>query len=175
MSNTELVAAAGMLKRVKRQGWLDAGIPNDKAESVADHSFRTALLVAFLSPRGIDRDKAVRMALVHDLAESVMGDLTPRSGVPKRKKAKLEERALQALGSDEVLHLWKEYEDGKSPEAKVVRDADVYERVIQAREYVLLGHPEKRLRHFWKGFVNGPSPPGIERRPVTRKKARPTP
>ncbi len=158
MSGEKLVTAAGKLKRIKRQGWLDAGIPAAEAESVADHSFRTALLVAFVSEPDINMAKALKMALVHDLGEADVGDLTPRSKVPRKKKAQMEERAVLALGNGEVLALWREFEQGKSPEAKAVREADGYERVIQAMEYVLLGHPERRLRRFWKGMPVKPAP-----------------
>ncbi len=170
MSGEKLVTAAGKLKRVKRQGWLDAGIPPAEAESVADHSFRTALLVAFVSEPRIDLLKALKMALVHDIGESEVGDLTPRSKVPRKKKAELEENAVAALENGEVLALWKEFEEGKSPEARAVRDADRYERVIQAMEYVLEGHPERRLRRFWKGVPVKLSAPEPGRPPRTEKK-----
>ena len=151
MSQTKLVNAAGKLKRIKRQGWLDVKIPKAQVESVADHSFRVAILVAFLSDPEMDMAKALKMALVHDLGEAEVGDLTPRSHVPRKTKAALEEKAVAALDNDEVLALWREFEEGKSREAKAVREADRYEMVIQAMEYVLQGYPEKKLRRFWKG------------------------
>ncbi len=90
------------------------------------------------------------MALVHDLAESEIGDLTPRSGVPKKMKAKLERKAIRALGNKEVLALWEEYDEGRTPEARLARELDVLERVIQARDYAA-GHPGARLARFWRG------------------------
>ena len=175
MSQTKLVNAAGKLKRIKRQGWLDVGIPPAMAESVADHSFRTALLVAFVSEPDINMAKALKMALVHDLGEAEVGDLTPRSKVPRKKKAEMEEKAILGLGNGEVLALWREFEEGKSPEAKAVREADRYEMVIQAMEYVLQGYPEKKLRRFWKGVpmklpepAPGPTPKAGKTRPSTK-------
>jgi putative hydrolase of HD superfamily len=169
MSGEKLVTAAGKLKRIKRQGWLDAGIPPERVESVADHCFRTALLVAFVSEPDINMAKALKMALVHDLGEAEVGDLTPRSRVPRKKKAQMEEKAVMALENGEVLALWREFEEGKSPEAKAVREADRYERVIQAMEYVLQGHPEKKLRRFFKEAVvktgsRGPGAGGREQK-----------
>jgi len=163
MSVHDVMAAAGKLKSVKRQGWLDAGIPAEQVESVADHSFRVAFMAAFLAPRaiggksgrtrqrGLDVLKMVRMALVHDLAESVVGDLTPRSGVPPKMKARMEEEAMRSLGDRGLLAIWKEYEAGRSPEANLVREADVAERVITAHEYIGTGHPAGRLAHFLEG------------------------
>jgi len=145
MSELDIIRAAGKLKRVKRQGWLDAGVKD--AESVADHCYRTALIVAFCAEgadtgprkgkRGgrLDVLKAVRMALIHDIAEAEVGDLTPRSGVPQAEKARREEEAVRRLGDRRVLELWREFDEGKSPEARVVREADVQERTIQATEY----------------------------------------
>ncbi|MBL8966171.1 MAG: HD domain-containing protein, partial [Spirochaetaceae bacterium] len=61
------------LKRLFRQGWLKRGLPEAACESVADHSFGTAILALLLAGRppheGVDREKAVRMALVHELCE----------------------------------------------------------------------------------------------------------
>ena len=175
MSGEKLVKAAGKLKRIKRQGWLDVGIPPERAESVADHSFRTALLVAFVSEPDINMARALKMALVHDLGEFEVGDLTPRSKVPRKKKHEMEEKAIMGLENGEVLALWREFEEGKSPEARAVREADRYEMVIQAMEYVLAGHPEKRLRRFWKGVPMKLSAPQPAKPPAARKKSRSTP
>jgi len=162
MLNSSIMRAAGKLKRVKRQGWLDAGVKD--AESVADHSFRTAFIVAFFSYEqkahgkkgkgggGLDVLKAVRMALIHDLAEAEVGDITPHSGVSRAKKAKLEEAAIRRLGDGRILALWKEYEEGETPEAILVRQADVLERVVQAGEYVAAGNPRRRLAKFRLGW-----------------------
>jgi len=165
MSDRKLVAAAGKLKRIKRQGWLDAGMPGSEAESVADHSFRVAFIAAFIAPpptlsnrakgagraRELDVLRMVRMALVHDLAEHSVGDLTPRSGVSRRKKARMEEEVVRRFGNGEVLSLWKEFDENISPEARLVHEADVLERVIQAKEYAAR-RTGKRLDRFWKGW-----------------------
>lgn len=54
-------------------------------ESVADHSYRAAVLAMALPP-GLDRDRCVKMALLHDLAESMVGDITPSCGVTTEEK-----------------------------------------------------------------------------------------
>ncbi|HUE75408.1 MAG TPA: HD domain-containing protein [Chloroflexota bacterium] len=64
------------LKRTRRQGWIDRDVANP--ESVADHSFRMALLAWVISGRaGLNRGRAIMLALVHDLAEAYAGDITP--------------------------------------------------------------------------------------------------
>jgi putative hydrolase of HD superfamily len=69
----------GHLKDAPRTGWVDRGIPPAEAESVADHTFRTAVLAWLASAEipGLDRDRVLKLALIHDLAESITGDIPP--------------------------------------------------------------------------------------------------
>lgn len=76
-------------QRQKRTGWLKAGVP--RVESVADHSYRAALLALVLPESGVDRVRCMKMALVHDLAESIVGDITPSCGVSTDEKHRREE------------------------------------------------------------------------------------
>lgn len=78
------VHRVGRLKFLPRTGWLHCGVPATETESVADHAFRTALLAwlaAGLEWRDaaspLDRDRVLKLALVHDLAEALAGDPTP--------------------------------------------------------------------------------------------------
>lgn len=77
--------------------------------------------------------RCVLLAIVHDLAEATVGDLTPFDPVPvsKAEKQRLEEEAMRSytdelLGGGEagkrVWRLWREYEDGETREAKFVKD-----------------------------------------------------
>jgi putative hydrolase of HD superfamily len=83
MSDPEVVAfvrflrQVGKLKSAKRTGWLDRGVPNDETESVADHIFRTAILAWLAAGEDLNRDKVLKLALVHDLAEAITGDIPP--------------------------------------------------------------------------------------------------
>lgn len=74
-----LLAYAGRLKRLKRTGWLDRGVPPEDVESVADHTYRTALLawLAAAADPALDRDRVLQLALIHDLAEAITGDPAP--------------------------------------------------------------------------------------------------
>jgi putative hydrolase of HD superfamily len=84
----------------------------------------------------VDGDKAVKMALVHDLAEAIVGDITPHDNVSVRKKHELEKEAMvKMFGDSEPFQLWKEYESQESKEAVFVKDVDVFEALLQAREY----------------------------------------
>src|SRR5919197_634922 len=80
MALAALAEAAGKLKQVRRKGWIDRGVSD--AESVADHSYRVALLAwALARARGLDAERAMLIGLVHDLAEAEVGDETPYDGL----------------------------------------------------------------------------------------------
>jgi putative hydrolase of HD superfamily len=106
----------------------------------------------------VDRTRCLKMALVHDLAEGLTGDFTPYDPVSKEEKHRLEEAAflqvvepLGAAAREEVLGLWREYEEGSSPEARVVKDLDKLEMLVQACEYER-AHQVK-LDEFFEGTV----------------------
>nr|KAG5694408.1 hypothetical protein BaRGS_017441 [Batillaria attramentaria] len=98
--------------------------------------------MAMLAPSELNTDRCVKMALVHDMAECIVGDLTPTDGVSKEEKHRQEEAATKHMCSllDEPLgtqlfQLWQDYEDQASGEAKFVKDLDRLDMVMQAYEY----------------------------------------
>ena len=64
------------------------GIPFDKTESIADHMYRMSVMVqTVLKPSDpINKDKCIKMALVHDMAEAITGDITPDDGISAEEK-----------------------------------------------------------------------------------------
>ncbi|GAX80855.1 hypothetical protein CEUSTIGMA_g8290.t1 [Chlamydomonas eustigma] len=130
------------LKVTKRTGWVRKEVP--APESIADHMYRMGMMSLVAGDCGVDSNRCIRMALVHDIAESIVGDITPHCNVSKKEKNALETDAMNQitaiLGSDtgaakEVSELWNEYEAGTSPEAQLVKDFDKLEMIIQAHEY----------------------------------------
>lgn len=117
------------LKTTPRTGWVNHGV--DKPESIADHMYRMSLMamVAAKEMPHLDQNKCVKLALIHDLAEAIVGDITPHDLVTKEEKAKMESDAMgkirnvlgNALGGAEVEALWHEYEDGQTDEAKLLK------------------------------------------------------
>ncbi|EWC47210.1 hypothetical protein DRE_03329 [Drechslerella stenobrocha 248] len=94
----------------------------------------------------IKKDKCVKMAIVHDMAESLVGDITPLDGIPKPEKHRRELETMEYLTqtlvapisesiAGEFMDLWNEYEMGQTPEAIFVKDVDRYELVLQTIEY----------------------------------------
>jgi putative hydrolase of HD superfamily len=131
----------GRLKELARSGWLREGI--SQPESVAAHSFRTALLALALGPElGVNPEKLLKMVLVHDLGESDprVGDITPFDGISPDEKHRMESAAMQDLCSSlpnggEMLDLWRDYEAEESPEARIAKQLDIFEMALQALEY----------------------------------------
>lgn len=130
------------LKDIKRSGWALHGIQN--GESVADHSFQVAIMAMSLAHRvGVDQNKSVQMALIHDIGESVIGDvITERGGskLQNHTQKQLDERnavrhILNNAGMDEYLDIFDEYTANETPEAQFVRQLDKLEMAIQARRY----------------------------------------
>ena len=76
----------GKLKKIKRKGWIIRKVKNP--ETIADHSFRIAILAWFLGKeKRFDTKKILKMALIHDLCEVYAGDITPYDKIlPKDKK-----------------------------------------------------------------------------------------
>jgi len=70
----DFVQKAGLLKKVKRSGWISwVGI--ERPESVADHSFRSAILAMCIADlKGLNTEKLMRMLLLHDIHEAIIGD-----------------------------------------------------------------------------------------------------
>ncbi len=152
----DLFLEAGNLKRLPRTGWLLRGV--SAPESIADHSFRTALITLFLADelraRGveIDAERALKIAVLHDLAEARITDV-PLTAQRYLDKTKAEKKAamemfLKTPEPAEYFKLWREYEEGLSPEGRLVKFADRLEMLIQAYEYEKAGFTD--LDEFWR-------------------------
>jgi putative hydrolase of HD superfamily len=116
-------------------------------ESIADHMYMMSLMAWLAAPSeretNLNKEKCIKIALVHDIAESIVGDITPVDAVSKEEKSKMEGEAMetlrQTLGTgpiaDEIVSLWAEYEHASSPEAKLIKQIDKFEMVLQAYIY----------------------------------------
>jgi putative hydrolase of HD superfamily len=141
-SAVQFLSLCQRLKTTKRTGWVNHGVK--ESESIADHMYRMAVMAIIATDiPGINRDRCVKMAVVHDIAEAIVGDITPSDGVSKEEKNRRESAAMdemcQLLGggiqAEEMKELWMEYENNSSAEAKLVKDFDKVEMILQALEY----------------------------------------
>lgn len=131
-----LVDAIQALKNMSRTGWMQHGLRI--AESVAEHSFESALLALELaSAAGMDAERAAALALVHDVPEAIMGDMPKWSSERVRR---VDEEAMREIKSDKIGELFREFEEGRSNEAKIARLCDLLATNIQARRYMKQGY-----------------------------------
>lgn len=133
------------LKELARAGWVRVGVPGP--ETVAAHSWGVALLAAFFCPPELDREKLLLMAILHDLAEVRVGDITPHDGVPHAEKHRREREAMADLLAQhpELLAIWHEAEAGQTAEARLLKQLDRMDLGVQARRYTAQGHPVDEL------------------------------
>jgi putative hydrolase of HD superfamily len=161
-----LLQAAAALKMMPRSGWLMAGVASP--ESVADHSWATATLALAMTAvvnrdpaanglvKALDAGRVAQIALVHDLAESVVTDLPRRATylLGKEIKHRAEAQAMAQLTHDfpeaDFVALWQEYSALSSPEGRIVHDADKLEMVHQALWYERAGN--RNLGEFWQEY-----------------------
>ncbi|CAF9917107.1 MAG: hypothetical protein ALECFALPRED_011041 [Alectoria fallacina] len=147
------------LKTTKREGWRRFSITS--GESISDHMYRMSILT-MLAPASLSSKLNIphctKMALVHDMAELLVGDITPKDEIPKEEKARREADTMEYLcGGEGLLGKWgkgeqgksiqaifEEYEESKTPESLFVHDVDKVELLLQMVEY------EKR----WKGKLD---------------------
>ncbi|KAI9824035.1 MAG: hypothetical protein M1832_002103 [Thelocarpon impressellum] len=136
------------LKTTPREGWRRFDI--DNGESIADHMYRMSLLTMFAPPSlasRLDVARCTKMALVHDMAESIVGDITPVDKVSKPEKSRREEATMDYLSQSvlgrvhggvvgkDLKDVWDEYEKGDTLEAQFVHDIDKLELLLQMAEY----------------------------------------
>jgi len=119
----EFLLIVGKLKTEKRTGWIDNKV--HLPESISDHMYRMAICSFLIQDESISREKCMKIALVHDMAEALVGDITPAQLIPKEQKHKLEDEAMTKIRNtlnnpigQEIYNLWIEYETSSSPEGK---------------------------------------------------------
>ena len=149
------------LKRLDRTGWTLRGLANG-TESVAAHSFGVATTAMLLGDeirsRGtaVDLEKLLRMALLHDWAETRIGDMPKTAvayfGAELRREAELAAFADIVAGTRsggaDYCSLHEEYERRTTIEAKIVKAADVIDLLVQALAMERSG--ARGLDEFWE-------------------------
>ena len=137
------------LKNIPRTGW-KTKLHISNPESVADHSYMMTVMAMIISDiKNLNTEKIIKMSLLHDWAESKIGDFMPDEIEPDKKIA-LEENAMnEILGilpnpvKDDYSTIWNEYQDMVSSESKLVHEIDKLEMALQAKIYEKDTDPEK--------------------------------
>ncbi|XP_031721979.1 5'-deoxynucleotidase HDDC2 [Anarrhichthys ocellatus] len=155
MSNMlQFMKLIGQLKRVPRTGWVYRNV--QKPESISDHMYRMAMMSLTITDPTVDKDRCIKLALVHDMAECIVGDIAPMDNISKAEKHRREEEAMRQLSAllpeglkQEMYGLWEEYETQISQEARLVKEFDLLEMILQSHEYEELEGTPGRLQEFF--------------------------
>jgi len=140
----------GMLKRTPRTGFQFLG---SGAESVAEHSFRTAIIGYTLAQIDgqVDAARVMQLCLFHDIPEARTGDL---NYVNKKYVQVDEQKAIDDLAGnlpfgDDYRQTLAEFMARKTPEALIANDADQLEMILALKEHKDLGN---RYADEWYPF-----------------------
>jgi putative hydrolase of HD superfamily len=148
------------LKTIKRSGWIHkSNIPSP--ESVADHSYSMCMMSMILAEiMNLDSGHIMKMVIIHDLAESLVGDHMP-DNISSEKKQLAEDKAMKKIISKlpnslrkNYLHIWNEYNGNITVNAKFVHNMDKLEMALQAKEYEFEGYPKEVLQPFIKSATD---------------------
>lgn len=124
---------AATLKRLQRTGWQILG---ENQESIAEHSFMVCVISYILAGKlKANSGKVVKMALFHDFSETRVGDIYKLADLyVKADVIKAAQDSFSNMGvNNELLSLFKEYEEEKTLEAKIVHDADTLSLCLELK------------------------------------------
>lgn len=136
----DLANAALDLKEIYRSGWIKAGVK--EGETVAEHSYSASIIAMALSDmEGLDTERVVKMSLLHDIAEGIVGDITPDQ-MPRNEKKKHTQKAMDDILErlpkkihSQYKDIWNEYVEAKTPESVLVHDADKIDMFMESKRY----------------------------------------
>lgn len=160
----QFMKLVGKLKAVKRTGWVRQ-FHMENPESVAGHSFRTAMIGMLFSDLynskkekpPIDTERLMRLALLHDVHEAIMGDwddtIKKERGMDqfKKEEAKTIQETIGLLPEplrESYRKLWDELESQETLESRLVKQIDRLECSLQAVEYGRLGLEKDKLNEW---------------------------
>ncbi len=131
----------GVLKKIPRSGYKFLGTGS---ESVADHSFRVAVIAYVLAKHELQADlqKVVLMSLFHDIHEARTGD---HNYVNKQYVIVNEDKAVRDLAQglpsgEEIVSLIREFNSGETLEARLSQDADQLDFILELKTQRDLGN-----------------------------------
>ena len=127
------------LKTVKRKGWIIKSRVKE-VESVADHSYAATTIAMIMSDlAGTNTEKVMKMMLIHDLPEGIIGDLVPGENANKEFE---EEKAIRGILTSlpnklriQYSEIWNEFKMNKTKESQLVHEIDKLELIIQLSLY----------------------------------------
>ena len=120
------------------------------SESVAEHSYMMSVMAMVMSDmKNINTEKIIKMSILHDWAESKIGDFMPDE-ITEDKKTELEEYAMTELLDElpskiknDYYNIWNDYKENLSEESRFVHELDKLEMALQGKIYEKETDPEK--------------------------------
>lgn len=130
------------LKDVIRTGWVDWKVNRERVESIAEHIFGVQMLAIAMKSEyqyNIDIMKVIYMLAIHELGETIIGDLT-QFQISKEEKEKMEHEAVHNILSslidgEQIESLFLEFDSHSTPEAMFAYQCDKLECDIQSKLY----------------------------------------
>lgn len=130
------------LKNVVRTGWMDWKVNRERIESVAEHIFGVQMLAIAMKSEyqyNIDIMKVIYMLAIHELGETIIGDLT-QFQISKEEKEILEHEAVHnilasLIDGNQIEELFLEFDAHETPEAIFAYQCDKLECDIQSKLY----------------------------------------
>ena len=130
------------LKNVIRTGWKDWNVQRDRIESVAEHIYGVQMLAIAMQSEfeyNIDIEKVIFMLAIHEIGETVIGDLT-QFQLSKQEKRKIENEAVHNILKDlingkQIEELYVEFEAHETKESIFAYQCDKLECDLQCKLY----------------------------------------
>ena len=140
---------ATQLKYKIRSGWDKThwNVSKERIESIAEHVYGTCILALSIDSEfktNLDINKVIKMLVLHELGEVIIGDITPFDNITPEEKMKKEHEAMREVIGDlvnqeEFLSLLFEFDEKKTKEAIFAHHCDKLEADIQAKVYQDMG------------------------------------
>ena len=137
----KLVDEVFKMKNLLRRGWTLRDIPN-RTESDAEHCYSMIMLALEIMSKNdlkLDELKVLKMIAYHEIGDIDAGDFTPIDNITKNEKYEREYIGVKRISEEyempEILELWKEFEENKTPEAQFVKRIDKFDCVLQSKIY----------------------------------------
>ncbi len=130
------------LKDVVRTGWIDWRVTRERVESIAEHVYGVQMLALAMKSEykyDIDIEKVIFMLAIHELGETIIGDLT-QFQISKEEKEKIEHEAVHnilkgLIDGKKIEELFLEFDAHETPEAMFAYQCDKLECDIQCKLY----------------------------------------
>ncbi len=153
------------LKTTLRAGWLVMQASDKKSgagrvESDGEHAFSMAILALEIMKKEklkLDELKVLKMVLYHEIGEIEFGDHCVRlENISREEKFEAENKCIKRISEEydmpEILQLWLEFEENKTPEAKFVKEMDKLDAILQSKIYSSIKGDDDVFNEFYNSY-----------------------